>query len=122
MKPIVKVNENVVLDLEDLTNIINKCPRKVYSIEDEKLKVINEDACIFCNACVNINNKAVTVVPDETYFIFTVETTSALTATEVVLKAIRHLRKIILTAREETIKIKIKCMALKYQNHNNPTS
>jgi len=70
------------------------CPRKIFSIEKEKLKVTNLLACTLCKDCVDVcPTKAINVSWDESTFIFNVESTGALPIDQLVRKSAEILGK-----------------------------
>lgn len=69
--PIQEIAENC----ENDGACIKACPKDVYAIEDEELKVINQENCIFCEECVKAcPQDALTIKDDDTKYIFNFET------------------------------------------------
>jgi DNA-directed RNA polymerase subunit D len=57
------------------------CPRKVFAVDQGKVKVAKEDACMLCYECIDdCKSGAITVEGDDTRFVFTFETDGSLTA------------------------------------------
>jgi DNA-directed RNA polymerase subunit D len=70
------------------------CPRKVFAKEGNTVKVVDEEACMLCMACVKeCRTKAVTVESDKTKFIFTFETDGSLTAKQTLQNALEILEQ-----------------------------
>ncbi len=65
-----------------------RCPRHVFVFEDKKLKVNKLTECNLCMQCMELSNGSIKVEPDETKFIFKVETTCGLKPEGIVSKAI----------------------------------
>jgi len=67
---------------------VKKCPRDVFEIKDSKVKVVNEMACILCNACVEAcGEDAITVEGAKDEFIFTLESFGQLKPKEILKQA-----------------------------------
>jgi len=65
--------------------IIESCPRKVFKIENGKIRVVEPLKCNYCMQCVKVSNGNIEVKPIEDSFIFNVETASGLTAEELII-------------------------------------
>jgi DNA-directed RNA polymerase subunit D len=73
---------------------VDLCPRKVFSKEGDTVKIMDEEACMLCMACVKqCHTKAVSVEADKTKFIFTFETDGSLTAKQTLSKALELLEQ-----------------------------
>lgn len=70
-----------------------RCPRHVFLFENKKLKVNKLLECNLCLQCMELSNGAIKVEPDETKFVFEVETASGLKPEEIVFKAINVLEE-----------------------------
>ncbi len=73
-KPIVKVSK----EAESLVSIAEACPAKVFEVKDNKLRVVNENACIYCNICVEKSDGKIQVNEARDEFIFNIESASGL--------------------------------------------
>jgi len=123
-EPIVELDQTKINKLNDehKQELVARCPRKVFSYNNLKKAVDIEDsgACILCQECVKYvandvdpqNNKLYNQDPDFdwdrmiridenlTKFIFTVESTGALTPEDIVLKAFQALRNKLKTLKD----------------------
>jgi DNA-directed RNA polymerase subunit D len=70
-----------------------RCPRNVFVYKDKKLKVNKLLECNLCMQCVDLSKGAIRVEPDETKFVFKVETVCGLKPKEIVLRSIDILLK-----------------------------
>ena len=87
----VRINKN---KCNNCKACVKACPKGVLVVEDGKVKVKNPDACDLCNACVEACEKdAIKVSQRDGEFVFTIESTSGLTAREVLESAIESLEK-----------------------------
>lgn len=69
--------------------LVDVCPKKIFTWDDNGLGLTNIIECILCNACVEqCETRSVTVRHDERSFIFKVESTGALAPEEIVEKAV----------------------------------
>jgi DNA-directed RNA polymerase subunit D len=87
-----------VIDISsDCTNCgdcVEACPRNVFEIKKNKLKVTSERACILCRACVEACDAgAITITGDEHRFIYELETTGSLKPREILTRALDILIK-----------------------------
>ena len=109
-EPIVELLDNKLnteLTVAQRNTLIERCPRKVYRLDDLKLTVEIEDvnACNLCNECIkytkdiNVNN-AIRIDESENKFIFTVESTGALPPEDIVIKALKVLSQKLKTIQE----------------------
>lgn len=73
---------------KDAKKIYDVCPRKVFKLEGNNLKVDDNEACILCNACVNESN-SVEVKGSETDFIFNLESWGQLKPKEILNEAVK---------------------------------
>lgn len=74
---------------------VEACPKKVLSLEDGKLKVVDLLKCTLCKECMNVCPKqppAIKVEADETTFIFTVESTGCLPVKRILVEAAEILK------------------------------
>ncbi|MFH1972169.1 MAG: DNA-directed RNA polymerase subunit D [archaeon] len=60
-------------NVKNAQEVESMCPRKVYKIEGNKLKINKKDDCILCNACVDASNKEISVSASDKDFIVTIE-------------------------------------------------
>jgi len=67
---------------------VDRCPRHVFVFRNKKLKVKNLLECNLCMQCMDLSNGAIKVEPDETKYMFQVETTCGLKPEEIVFKSI----------------------------------
>jgi len=65
--------------------IVESCPRKIFKIEDGKLKVNDKLKCNYCMQCVKVSKGEIEVKPIEDSFVFNVETASGLSAEELII-------------------------------------
>jgi len=68
-----------------------RCPKKVFSFKDRKLKVVKPFDCNLCMTCVELSKGAITVEADEKNFLFKLETVCGLKPREIVLKSMEIL-------------------------------
>jgi DNA-directed RNA polymerase subunit D len=77
MMPHVQVNPDKCDGCEECVKV---CFRHVFEMQKEKAVVAKEMECTLCNACVEACDvKAITVTHDENNFVFTLESTGAMT-------------------------------------------
>ncbi|QLH75417.1 MAG: DNA-directed RNA polymerase subunit D [Methanomassiliicoccales archaeon] len=91
--PTVKIDPS---KCDDGGRCIPVCPKHVFAKEGDKVKVVDEKACILCMACVNpdvCKTGAIKVVGDPTKFIFEFETDGSLSAKDTLLKGLEILQK-----------------------------
>jgi len=82
-KPVVTVKKSA-----DCAEGVKKCPRNVFDIKDSKVKVVNENDCILCNACVDAcGEDAITAEGSKDEFIFTLESFGQLKPKEILKQA-----------------------------------
>jgi len=99
--PVLKLNEDILdeYSLEQKEKLVDCCPTQVFVYDEntEAVKINNPSACIFCKECLFTmedwrkspeDKLAVDIQHSSDKFLFTVETTGALTAREVVKDAI----------------------------------
>jgi DNA-directed RNA polymerase subunit D len=70
-----------------------RCPRHVLVFKDNKLKVDKILECNLCFQCVEFSKGAIKVEPDETTFLFNVESVCGLKPEEIVLKSVEILEE-----------------------------
>ena len=70
--------------------VAESCPTRVYEVSGKQLKVIDEQLCILCNACVEINDppEGLTVEASEKDFIFSIESYGKLSPEEMLRRAL----------------------------------
>ncbi|MBS3167242.1 DNA-directed RNA polymerase subunit D [Candidatus Woesearchaeota archaeon] len=69
------------------------CPKKVFKFDKDKLKIVNEEACDLCNACVElVNNDSIKIEPIREEFIFEIESFGQLDPKTMVLTALELLK------------------------------
>ncbi len=78
---------DIVGNVPDGKKVIDKCPKKVFDIEGDKVVVKNLLDCIICGMCEESSEGAIKVTSDETQFVFKFETDGSLTAEQVLNKA-----------------------------------
>ena len=90
-RPIIKIDG----DVESPEDVAKMCPKKVFDVVDGKLVVARSDDCSLCMTCVeNFNGEGpISVVGDDTNFVFKFETDGSLTAQQVLDKATEILKK-----------------------------
>lgn len=98
--PSVEFNtENCIL----CENCIEKCPKHIIKIEDEKIFATHLPDCILCDQCIAACElEAVSVSASDEDFIFYIESTGALSIKNILLEALNILRK-----KAEELKVKI---------------
>jgi DNA-directed RNA polymerase II subunit RPB3 len=102
--PVVKLNEEVLdqYSQEQREGVVDCCPTNVFAIDEssKSVVIVKPSACIFCNECVFTveefrNTKdtglGVEIAHNPDKFTFTVESTGALTAKEIVGDALSQL-------------------------------
>ena len=67
---------------------VERCPKNVFVLKKDSLKVNDLLACNICLQCVDLSEGKIKVETDETKFLFNLETASGLTPQEIVLKSI----------------------------------
>jgi DNA-directed RNA polymerase subunit D len=68
-----------------------RCPKKVFTFKDGKLKVDRPLDCNICLTCVELSNGAITVEADEKNFLFNLESVCGMKPREIVLRSIEIL-------------------------------
>jgi DNA-directed RNA polymerase subunit D len=86
--------------------IVESCPRKIFKIENGKLKVDDPLKCNYCMQCVKASNGKIEVKPIEDSFIVNVETASGLTADELILDSVKILEEKIVEFKKNLKKLK----------------
>jgi len=69
----------------------DRCPKKVFSFKDKKLKISKPLECNLCMTCVDLSKGAIEVKTDEKDFLFNLETACGLKPKEIVMKSIEIL-------------------------------
>ena len=114
MEPIVELNQELLarLNEEEKQELVNRCPRKVYSYNGLTRAVEIEDAdkCNLCNECVKyvtedlaehkLGNTAIRIDEVQSKFIFTVEATGALPPERIVIDALHILKDKLKTLKD----------------------
>jgi len=122
--PIIKLNEDILDQFAEeergklVEKLVDCCPTEVFERDDTTGSVViaNASECIFCKECIYLleehriqsNDKlAVEITHSTNKFIFTVETTGALTAKEVVKESFRVLSEKISRLHQATSRLQI---------------
>jgi DNA-directed RNA polymerase subunit D len=72
---------------------VEVCHRKVFGLEGGKVVICDLLNCTLCNECVEVcEPSALTVQPDETAFIFTIETTGCLPVERIISESLKILK------------------------------
>ena len=69
----------------------DRCPKKVFTFKNRKLKVAKPLECNLCMTCVDLSKGAIKVEADETKFLFKLETVCGLKPKEIVMESIKIL-------------------------------
>jgi len=77
----------------NVNEYMKSCPKNVFVFRKKKLKVKKLLECNLCMQCVEVSEGRIKVEPDETKYLFRVETTCGLKPEEIVLKSIEVLTK-----------------------------
>ena len=77
----------------NISEYTKRCPKNVFVFKKKKLKVKKLLECNLCMQCVEVSEGKIKVEPDETKYLFQVETTSGLKPEEIVLNSIEVLTK-----------------------------
>ncbi|OPX60360.1 MAG: DNA-directed RNA polymerase subunit D [Methanomassiliicoccales archaeon PtaB.Bin215] len=73
---------------------IKVCPKEVVKFKDQKVQVLDNDACVLCEECVKVcRTGAIQVKWSENKFIFEFETDGSLSARVALSKALESLEK-----------------------------
>ncbi|MCW1302147.1 MAG: DNA-directed RNA polymerase subunit D [Candidatus Rehaiarchaeum fermentans] len=75
---------------KDPKKIAEICPTKVFSVSNNKLEIKNEDDCILCMKCSELDEN-ISIEADEKRIILDIETYGSLTNKEIIDKAIDNL-------------------------------
>lgn len=87
-----KAKINIVKQPDDPKKVAEVCPVKVFDVKNNKLEVVNPDACTLCLACVDVAGEdKIKVEGDENNIIFEIETYGSLSNKEIIDKAIDNL-------------------------------
>lgn len=77
---------------DDWEECANSCPKDVFEVEDGELKVVDLEECTLCNSCVETCPEAIEVEGDETKFIFTIESTGAMSPDRILKESLEIMR------------------------------
>lgn len=80
-----------IIKIEDVKNpemIAEVCPKKVYEVKNDKLKVTDEKKCILCKACTDASKNKVMVKGSDEEFVLIIEAWGQLEHKEMLLKAV----------------------------------
>lgn len=77
-----------VLQQKDGKKIYESCPRKVFKLEGDKVKVVDEKECILCNACTAVS-KNIEVTGSDNDFIVTLESWGQLKPKDILNEAVK---------------------------------
>ena len=88
-----KVNIHISQDLKNPEEVYNKCPKKVFSLENNKLKVVNPLECNLCRECEEVSEGKVRIEVIENSFIVNIESACGLSVEEVILQSLKVLKK-----------------------------
>lgn len=116
-QPIVELDQEKInkhLTEEQRRAFIKKCPRKVYSFNEQRkvIDIENSDNCSLCQECIKYTEehgieKAVKIYENDFKIIFTVESTGALTPEEIVTRAMKILQAKLTSLQEQMSKYSI---------------
>src|SRR3989338_10678087 len=84
----------ITLDkIKNPEDVVKSCPVDVYALECKQVKIINQEACILCNACIDVADPkgSVEVKGSEKDFIFTIESWGKLNPVEILEQALNAL-------------------------------
>lgn len=83
---------------------VRACPRKIFSIEEDSIKVGNVINCILCRACEEAcPTKAITISWDSNSYIFYIESTGALPSKRIIVEAFKILKNKLLQLQKKVI-------------------
>jgi len=89
--PIITVDHKKI---KDPKRCVDVCPRHVFDLEKEGLKVSRPQDCNFCRLCEETSGKdAITVKADDTKFLFQFESDGSLSTGDIFLYALRKLQE-----------------------------
>ncbi|CAG9325246.1 unnamed protein product [Blepharisma stoltei] len=77
---------------ENAINLKNKCPMGVFDVKKGKAVVKNPRNCTSCRECIREDDSMVSLAKVKDHFIFTIETTGALSPRDIFREAIKELR------------------------------
>ncbi|MBN1502556.1 DNA-directed RNA polymerase subunit D [Candidatus Woesearchaeota archaeon] len=80
--PEIKIQENKI---KDPKTVAESCPAKVFEVKNNKLQVKNIFNCHMCNACVEVSDSSVQVLPSKKDYIFYIESWGQLSPREIVI-------------------------------------
>jgi DNA-directed RNA polymerase subunit D len=106
--PIVKVNNE---NIKAADQIAKSCPVDVFEAKKGALDVVREEACILCNACVEVDRatggKGVSIKGDESRFVFKFETDGSLRPEVALMKAVEIMKNRLTEFEEKALKLKV---------------
>jgi len=70
--------------VKNAKEIYEICPRKVYKLESNKLKVAKQEECILCKACEDASNNNIEITTNNKDFIITIEPWGQLSPKEMI--------------------------------------
>ena len=116
-QPIVELDQeklNKLMTEDQKREFVKKCPRKVFGFNNQRkiIDIENSDNCSLCQECVKFSQdqgveKAVKIGEKDLKFMFTVESTGALPADEIVVTAMKILQNKLTTLQEQMNKFAI---------------
>ena len=77
-----------IVNKENADNAIKVCPKDVFAKKDDGVYTAKSIICDLCMRCVVVTEGATSISPNETDFIFTIESVSGISASEVFAKAL----------------------------------
>ena len=100
--PSIKIG-NLNQDLQK--TISNNCPKKVFSIQENTLKVSNEKDCSFCNECVEKSKNEIIVTPSDKNFIMEIENNGSISSLDILKCSLKIWKDQLITLQNEINKL-----------------